>query len=120
MAALDRTDWEILDATADDYEDLEQIFLAVCFEVVDDRSAAGTTSPCCRRVREDLLLGEIADRIRKLVDQGFLRAVDEDEGHDVANKEELSYVWRSWFQMTPQGRAAWETPACAEQVDQPH
>ena len=32
MASLNPVDWEILNATADDCENLEQIYLSLCFE----------------------------------------------------------------------------------------
>src|SRR5437870_2479983 len=108
MAALDKTDWEILDATADDWEDLEQIYLAACFEVLDAGEEDPRHSPCrYRRVREAVLLQEIADRIRSLVDRDLLAAVHED-GRPVAGRDDLSYVWKAWFRMTSQGKALWE------------
>lgn len=32
MPALDKIAWEILNATSDDWEDLEQIYQSVCFD----------------------------------------------------------------------------------------
>jgi hypothetical protein len=119
MDPLDEIDWEILNATADDWEDLEQIFLAVCFEVITS-GEEGTPGTGCyyRRVRRAVLLPEIADRIRSLVDCDLLSAVDEENGRPVTNKDDLSYVWHAWFRMTPQGRDLWASSEHANLVEQ--
>ena len=68
MLPLDETDWEILDATADDCENLEQIYLSVCFEPCDDGPEKGEPGELSyRRRRRTVLLSEIADRVRSLV-----------------------------------------------------
>jgi hypothetical protein len=100
MVDLDKTDWEILDATADDWEDLEQIYLAVCFEVTGEEGGY-------RRVRPFVLLPEIADRIARLVATGLLAARWGESGDPVTDLDDLSYIWRAWFSMTPQGREVW-------------
>jgi hypothetical protein len=100
MQALDKLAWEILDATADDWEDLEQIYLAVCFEVTGEEAGY-------RRVRPSVLLPEIADRILRLVAARLLAARWGESGDPVTDLDDLSYVWRAWFSMTPQGREVW-------------
>ena len=40
MSSLHPLDWEILNATADDGENLEQVYLAVCFEFLPDAGEA--------------------------------------------------------------------------------
>ena len=62
MASLDPVDWEILNATADDCENLEQIYLSVCFELFE--TAPDHLQHAYRRVRPVLLLQEVADRVR--------------------------------------------------------
>jgi hypothetical protein len=110
MVSLDRTDWEILDATADDWESLEQIFLLVCFEYRDaDSTVAAHSGGTYRRVQNAVLLEEIADRVRNLVDKGLLASRQGEDGRAVTNQDDLSYVWKAWFRMSPQGKELWES-----------
>jgi hypothetical protein len=118
MSPLDQTDWEILDATADDWENLEQIYLAVCFEVVDLRSdTPPRTDLLLRRARPEILLREIADRTRGLVERGLLTAINEDDGRPVTDRGDPSYVWKAWFRMTPEGKRLWEASDYATSVE---
>src|SRR5437868_3992328 len=101
MLTLDETDWEILDATADDCENLEQIYLSVCFEPCGEGPGnAGRGELSYRRRRRTVLLSEIADRVRSLVDRALLKPVMDEDGGPVASLEDLRYVWRAWFGMT--------------------
>lgn len=111
MHSLDALDWEILNATADDWENLEQIYLGVCFEYVPDKNPAGAAGNGYRylRVKPTVLLEEVADRVRRLVETGLLTAVRDEDGRPVHSLSDLSYVWRAWFAMSPQGRSLWET-----------
>ena len=43
-----------------------------------------------------------------LVAAGLLAARWEESGDPVTDRDDLSYVWRAWFGMTPEGRRAWE------------
>ncbi len=107
MVAVDKTSWEILNATADDWENLEEIYQLVCFDLSSeeyDRRASGAYY--LRPAKEAPPLQEIADRIVRLVSEGLLEVKREDEPA-CANPADLSYVWRGWFAMTPQGRSAW-------------
>ncbi len=104
MSVPNPIDWEILDATADDCENLEQIYLSVCFEFLPDESAG---RHAYRRVRNGLLLQEIADHVRGLVERGLLAAVMDEEGRPPPGRDDLSYVWKAWFAMTPEGRKLW-------------
>lgn len=106
MHELDRTAFEVLDATADDCENLEQIYHLVCLEFSSEdyerkgfyyRPASGAPP-----------LEEVANRIRGLVEAGLLKAVMDENGGPPPDLADLSYVWRAWFVMTPAGRAAWE------------
>ncbi len=114
MTPLDPVDWEILNATADDCENLEQIYLSLCFELTEanpDRS-----NHVYRRVRPTLLLQEVADRVRGLEDRGLLGAVmDENRGSPPG--DDLSNVWRAWFAMTPEGRRLWAAADTAAFVE---
>ena len=116
MHALDRTSWEILDATADDCENLEQIYRLVCFEFSAEDYERGAYY--YRPIRGAPLLEEVADRLRTLVEAGLLTAVMDENGFPPRNLADLSYVWRAWFAMTPQGRSAWESSEYATLVEQ--
>jgi hypothetical protein len=118
MGPLDKIDWEILDATADDWEDLEQIYLSVCFEFTGSSGEGAASTGCYRRVRRAVLPQEIADRVRNLVDRELLAAVDEEAGRPITSREDLSYIWHAWFRMTPQGKTLWESSADANVVEQ--
>ena len=119
MDKLDRTEWLILNATADDCECLEQIYLQVCYELRPENRAEGPGSLYSYRpIPEAPLLSEIADRIRNLVERGLLTAVREEEGGLPQDVKDLAYVWRAWFEMTPRGRSSWETSEHASLVEQ--
>ena len=107
MRTLSKTAWEILNATADDRENLEQIYRQVCYElIVSDKSVP----PHGYRVLSGApLLSEIADEVRGLVDQGLLQIVMDENGHPWSSNNDVSFVWRAWFQMTSQGKAAWKS-----------
>jgi len=98
---LARNDWEILNATADDWENLEQIYHLVCFEFSSENYENG--GYYLRSIRGAPLLDEIADRIEKLVQAGLLEVQRDGSTAD------KSYVWRAWFRMTSEGKRLWET-----------
>jgi hypothetical protein len=119
MPGLDKTAWEVLNATADDWENLEQIYALVCLDFSAEqyenrergayylRHAAGAPS-----------LEEIADRISALVEAGLLAARQGEAGESVRDSSDRSYVWRAWFRMTPAGRNAWDTSEFAALAEQ--
>lgn len=92
MHSLDKIEWEILNATADDWENLEQIYRLI---------------HAARPAKITPLLEEIADGIQALVRRGLLAARRGDDGKPVENLADLTYIWRAWFQMTPEGHATW-------------
>lgn len=114
MPPLDPVDWEILNATADDCENLEQIYLSICFEM--EQSPADQLQHTYRRVRAALLLPEVADRVRSLAGRGLLAAVMDEEGGPPPTGD-LSFVWRAWFTMTPEGRRLWAAADPAANVE---
>jgi hypothetical protein len=103
MNRLNATEWEVLNATADDWENLEQICSLL--------RAGGPGKP--------LPLEAVADGIRNLVESGLLAARLPDADGLLTDFRDLSYVWRAWFQMTPAGREAWSQLAPAYTPDQP-
>ena len=108
MHALDRLAWEVLNATADDCENLEQIYRQVVYELVETADSQTKAVYDYRPVRGAPLLSEIADRVRQLVEHGLLKPRMDEEGRPWQGRDDLSYVWRAWFDMTPEGRNAWE------------
>jgi hypothetical protein len=119
MSPLQRIDWEILDSTADDWENLEQIFFSVCFEVVRlEAEPQCEPAHALRRVQEAVLLSEIADRIATLTEGGLLAARHEESGVPVSDLTDRSFVWRAWFRMTPSGKAAWDSSEHATLAEQ--
>jgi hypothetical protein len=93
MESISQTEWEILDATADDVENLEQIFRII------SRQSSTTT------------LTEVADAVHALVQKGLLVARMDENGYPLSALDDLSYVWRAWFAMTPPGREVWSSCA---------
>ncbi len=108
MQCLDKIDWEILDSTADDCENLEQIYRQVCYELIATQDSAGKAIYDYRVTKPATLLSEIADRIRVLVEKDLLTIVMDEDGNPWQCREDLRYVWGGWFSMTPKGRKLWE------------
>jgi hypothetical protein len=105
MLVLTKTQWKVLNATADDYEDLEQIYKSICLEFSSDRyDPSDPNSFYWRAAADRVLLAEIADCIRSLVDQRLLTVRMTESGGPPSSYSDLSYVWKGWFQMTAQAR----------------
>lgn len=119
MHALDKTEWEILNATADDWENLEQIYQIVCFDFSAEKYAEAEKGAYYMRPAKGApLLEEIADRICGLVGSGLLQLRQEDGDRSVLELSDRGYVWRAWFKMTPAGRNAWSSSEHANLVEQ--
>lgn len=119
MQNLSKTAWEILNATADDWENLEQIYHSVCFDFSAEHYADSDKGAYSLRPAKGApLLEEIADRISELVESGFLHARSGESDESVPNLRDRSYVWRAWFTMTPLGRNAWSSSAHAHSVEE--
>jgi hypothetical protein len=108
MQPIDKTDWEILNATADDWENLEQIYTMVCFDAFHNSvEISGKGNSFFRPIPGAPTLEELANRIRKLVEGGLLSARLPEIEAPVLDLADPSYIWRAWFAMTPQGRNVW-------------
>jgi hypothetical protein len=119
MTTLEKADWEILNVTADDCENLEQIYRGVCYEMVlVDPEDEGHRAHAYRERKGAPLLSEVAGRVRKLVEKGLLVAVMDEEGRPFQALDDLSYVWRGWFRMTPEGRSVWDSSEYATLAEQ--
>jgi hypothetical protein len=112
MSPLTRTEWLVLDSTADGCEDLEHIYKLVTLEYVSGAENPLTFTPgVWRSISNAPSLAEIADSIRGLVDKGLLNIMMDQNGRSRWPPEDLSYVWKSWFQMTDEARALVESTA---------
>jgi hypothetical protein len=108
MHVIDKTDWEILNATADDWENLEQLYRLMSFEEsADNGGLQGAQADFLRTVKGAATLEDIANHVRGLVETGLLEARLEPSHRSAADVNDLSFVWRGWFTMTPQGRSVW-------------
>jgi hypothetical protein len=107
MQTLDKTAWEILNATADDCENLEQIYLQISYELVSEPDCH--SDYLYRAIPRAPSLSEVADKIRELVKEGLLQVEMNDRGRRPRKKPKvLRFVWRAWFGMTGRGRDLWE------------
>lgn len=105
---LSKTQWLVLNATADDFEDLERIYRSINLEFVDqDGRDAGSF---WRDAKDQVPLAEIAECILHLVAHGLL-TVRMPESGDAPDKDDLSYLWNGWFQVTPEGKEEVESSA---------
>ncbi len=110
MHALDKTAWEILNATADDWENLEQIYHLISFDFSSEHYENRDRGAYYLRPAQGAAsLEEIAARITSLVEAGLLAARLGESGSPVSDPSDRSYVWLAWFHMTPDGRSAWES-----------
>src|SRR5262245_24296750 len=96
MPSVSKIEWEILNATADDWENLEAIYHML---------QTGLPAP------EAPSLVAVADGIRGLVERDLLAARLADASALLSEGHDLSYVWHAWFQMTLAGRSAWSQAA---------
>jgi hypothetical protein len=106
MISLTKTQWLILNSTTDDWENLEQIYRSICLEFSSERyNPSDPNSFYWRESAERILLAEIIDNLALLVDEGFLsvKVPDSDAPSNLNN--DVSYLWRGWFKITPKGRA---------------
>jgi hypothetical protein len=106
MEPISSTEWLVLNATADDAENLEQIYRSIALEF--SPAHYHPTDPKAyywREARPPVLLSEIADAILSLVARGLLNP--RWDPADQSRRDDLSYVWRAWFELSPEGRSAW-------------
>jgi hypothetical protein len=117
VSNLSKNAWEILNATADDCENLEQIYHQIHEHLVTPDLPSERGVGHSQIAAETPLLAEIADNIRELVEHGLLEVVVNGDGNRQPNVNDLSFVWRAWFRMTSQGREAWERSAYGLEQD---
>jgi hypothetical protein len=107
MKQVTHTEWLVLNATADDAENLEQIYRCLAFECSVDPDHPGDPDACCwREARRPIGLSEIADAIRSLVAGGLL--IPRRDPAEPSHPDDLSYIWKAWFEMSEAGRSLWQ------------
>jgi hypothetical protein len=101
---LTETELLVLNATADDVENLEQIYRILALEFSAENY--DPDNPDAYYWREKLppvpLVG-IADAVQSLVQRGMLRA-HRNPAEPALAAGDKSGVWRSWFELTAAGR----------------
>lgn len=107
MSPVTKTQWLVLNATSDDFENLEQIYRSICLEFSAERyDPSDPQSFYWREGADAVPLSEIVEALRFLVDHHMLSA-RLPQGDIVAPlSNELSYLWRAWFGITAAGRVA--------------
>lgn len=97
MDYLSQLETRVLDAMADDWEELEQIYISLSYELIDSEGAS-TLRPSYtfRRRQNALRLTDIANALRALLDKGKIVGRTEN-GDYVRDARDLSMIWRSWF-----------------------
>ena len=99
---------EILNATSDDWESLEDIYRSICLEFCSEFSQPDCAKP--RYWRESdwaIPLADIAEGTLHLTETGLLEARREDG--TMITKVSSEAVWRCWFHITEKGRSALKT-----------
>ena len=108
MRSLTKIEWLILNETQDDSENLEQLYRALAFEFSPIHYQANAPDAYYwRESAPPILLADIADAVRSLVEKGLL--IVRHHPADDSAMNDLSYVWRSWFQASPEGRGMFQT-----------
>jgi hypothetical protein len=107
MATVTTTQWLVLNATADDFEDLERIYQSICLQFSSEKYAPSKRESFYLREAADAVpLAEIIEAIRSLIDLGLLSVRFPGDDTVAGAGNDLSYLWRGWFGITDRGRAA--------------
>ncbi len=104
MSTLTQIEWLVLNETLDDAENLEQIYRALAFEfALTPTPAPDSAAAYWRESDAPIRLADIADAIHSLVERKLL--IVRHDPADSSAMNDLSYVWRSWFEAGPEARA---------------
>lgn len=103
--------FEVLNASVDDWEDLEQIVRLINFEY-QGTASDGKTS-LWRESPHKLPFADVVSGIIEGVTAGLLDVRFESKP---ANTSDLSFVWLGWFHPTEKGRAFLNANAPAAQI----
>lgn len=105
MSCLTPLEWSVLNATADDAENLEQIYKVIAFEFSAENYSRDDPDAFYWRERTPpVLLADVADAVHSLLNRGLLQARSESED---------GCLWRSWFEPTAEGRRLWKAEHAA-------
>lgn len=118
MNRFTKTQWLVLNTTADDFEDLEQIYRSISLEFSAERyDPSDPESFYWREGADAVPFSEIVEALRFLVDQKMLSARLSNGDPVVHPDSDLSYLWRAWFGITDAGRTALSSSGKTAQND---
>jgi hypothetical protein len=105
MKALSPIELLVLNATSDDFEDLEHIYQSISLEFsAENFKPNDQKSFYWREALNAPLLREIADTIKKLTSEGLLEAKTE-SGVVPDSRLDSAIVWQAWFHATEEAIA---------------
>src|SRR5262249_17734510 len=98
----------ILDGMADDYEDIEQLYLYANRKFSEEETKSVGCPSMILRV--DFPLREIVDEVRDMINSGFLEVkYSNDERFAPLSPLNLELLHHYWFGPTERGKQAWKT-----------
>lgn len=105
---LTKLQFEILDAMADDYENIEQIYLCANREFVKEREV-GLDSPLIIVEANKYLLHDVIDELTDMLEEGYIKAkYSNDESVAPLDSVNLAALHHYWFGPTEKGQRAWD------------
>lgn len=103
MNPISKTEMLVLNATSDDYENLEQICRSLALDFSPENFNFLNSNYFHQRETIDaLLLTEVENAIKELVNKGLLEGRTE-KGTPIEIPIEPSLVWRGWFRASEIG-----------------
>lgn len=103
MSPITKTEMLVLNATSDDYENLEQIYRSLALELsAANYDPLNANSFYWREAMDAPPLSAVANAIKHLVSCGLLEGRTEN-GSLIEMPFESSFVWEGWFRATKLG-----------------
>ncbi len=113
---LSELQFKILDGMADDFEDIERLYLYVNRQLDKERSA-GLDFPLMV-IRERFPLRDLIDEIGHMLQQGYIEAmISNDESIAPLRPLNVSALHHYWFGPTAKGKRAWKAHPTEEPLD---
>jgi hypothetical protein len=106
---LTEIQFAILDAMADDYENIEQVYLCVNRDFVKEREL-GLEIPLTILEVNKHLLHDVIDELADMLEEGYIKAKhSNDESVAPLGAVNPTALHHYWFGPTEKGKRAWET-----------
>lgn len=100
---ISKTEMLILNATSDDYENLEQIYRSLVLEFSPENfDPLNANSYYWREASDAPSLADVANAIKGLVDKGLMEGKTRN-GDPIETPIEPVWVWEGWFRPTKLG-----------------